>query len=538
MWNQASAIVWAQWRSSLHIFPRANKAGLAFTTLIRGIWYLAFVYLAVVAAFLLSRPEELDTFQNVLPPALLLCILYWQLIPVLMASTGSALDLKKLLVYPVPESALFTLEVILRVSTGVEMLLVMAGAGVGLLLNPAVPLWAPLALVPFVVLNLLCSAGIRDLLVRLLARKRVREVAIFLLVLIAALPQLLLVRGAGSGGRLRAFFSGAPSQFWPWTATARLALGHFSWQSAAVLGGWTIAAYIFGRWQFERSLRFDVAEAASKDTLTSRRASRLEWFYQLPNTFLPDPLAALMEKELRFLTRAPRFRLVFLMGFSFGLLIWAPLALSRTTAAPGFFADNYLTLVSVYAMLLLSDVLFWNCFGFDRSAAQVYFLVPVKISTVLGAKNLAAAIFVLIEIVAIALVCTLLRLPLTGMQILETFVITCVLTLFVVSAGNISSLYGPRPVNPAKSFRTTASSRIQVMLLVVFPIALSPVALAYLARYAFDTEWAFFGVLAFAGALGAIIYFYTLDAAVTAAGERREDIISTLSRGEGPVESS
>jgi len=34
-------------------------------------------------------------------------------------------------------------------------------------------------------------------------------------------------------------------------------------------------------------------------------------------------------------------------------------------------SDNYLTFVSVYALLLLSDALFWNSFGFDRSAAQV-----------------------------------------------------------------------------------------------------------------------------------------------------------------------
>ena len=63
------------------------------------------------------------------------------------------------------------------------------------------------------------------------------------------------------------------------------------------------------------------------------------------------------------------------------------MALTRTSATPGFIADNYLTLVSVYALLLLSDVLFWNCFGFDRSAAQVYFLVPVKMSTVLAGQE-------------------------------------------------------------------------------------------------------------------------------------------------------
>ena len=192
-----------------------------------GVLVLAFVYLAVLAAILLSRPDELDTFQNILPAALLLCFLYWQLIPVLMASIGSSLDLKKLLVYPIPHSALFTLEVILRVSTGVEMLLVTAGAGVGLLLNPAVPLWAPLALIPFVVFNLLCSAGIRDLLVRLLARKRVRESWSF-----CWCWPLRCRSFCSCGARVPAaasahFFPANPPRIWPWTATARLALGRF-----------------------------------------------------------------------------------------------------------------------------------------------------------------------------------------------------------------------------------------------------------------------------------------------------------------------
>ena len=75
--------------------------------------------------------------------------------------------------------------------------------------------------------------------------------------------------------------------------------------------------------------------------------------------------------------------------------------------------------------------------------------------------------------------------------------------------------------------------------LAVFAAAgLSAVALAYLARYAFDTEWAFLGVLLFGAALGGIIYYYSLNAAVKAAGERIEEIIGALSRGEGPIESS
>lgn len=341
----------------------------------------------------------------------------------------------------------------------------------------------------------------------------------------------------GPSDRLRRLFASEASPFLPWTETARLAEGQFSWLSAGGLLLWTLAAYVFGRWQFERGLRFDAAEAAAQGTSPGRGASRLEWLYRLPGAVFPDPLGALIEKELRFLSRAPRFRLVFLMGFSFGLLIWAPMAFGRAGTQHSLISDNYLALVSVYALLLLSDALFWNAFGFDRGAVQVYFLAPVRMSTVLAGKNIAAVSFVLIEIIAIALVCVLLRLPFTGLQVAEAFAVTAVVTLFILSIGNLSSFYTPRAVNPSKSFRTGASGRMQAMLMVAFPVALIPVALAYLARYAFDTEWAFFAVLVGGAGLGALVYSYSTSSAVQASEDRKEQIIRALSQGEGPIES-
>ncbi len=110
---------------------------------------------------------------------------------------GASLDLRKLLVYPIPNRALFAIEVILRVSTGVEMLLILAGAAHRACSGiPHVPIWAPLTLALFVLFNLFCSTGIRDLLVRLLAHKRMREIVVFLVVICAALPQLMLFRGS------------------------------------------------------------------------------------------------------------------------------------------------------------------------------------------------------------------------------------------------------------------------------------------------------------------------------------------------------
>ncbi len=44
-------------------------------------------------------------------------------------------------------------------------------------------------MIPYILFNLFLAVGLRDLLLRLLAHKRIREVVFFLLVMAAALPQ-------------------------------------------------------------------------------------------------------------------------------------------------------------------------------------------------------------------------------------------------------------------------------------------------------------------------------------------------------------
>src|SRR5206468_4014156 len=124
---------------------------------------------------------------------LLMAFVYWQVVPLLMASTGSSLELSKLIVYPVPARGLFAIEVLLRLSTGVEILIVLTGASIGCLLNPRLPKWAPAGFVLFVVFNVLLAAGIRDAMNRLFARRYVREIAVLLFILLAALPQMTLM---------------------------------------------------------------------------------------------------------------------------------------------------------------------------------------------------------------------------------------------------------------------------------------------------------------------------------------------------------
>jgi hypothetical protein len=198
-------------------------------------------------------------------------------------------------------------------------------------------------------------------------------------------------------------------------------------------------------------------------------------------------------------------------------------------------ASNYLTLVSVYALLLLSDMLFWNILGFDRAAAQIYFLTPVRLSTVLAAKNIAAMIFVILEIALIASVCTLLRLPMSALKLLEACSVTLVLALFMFAIGNVTSTRYPRAMDPSRTFRSVNRGSAMGKMVLAFPVALAPIALAFLARYAFASELAFFGVMLAAGLLGIAVYRVATQSAVETAERQREQLISALSQGEGPI---
>jgi ABC-2 type transport system permease protein len=530
--RHARAIVWAQFRTLVNFYSKGHTGALIFTALLSTMWYAISALAAVGVAIVMSQAERMDMIAQAAPRVLVFMFGYWQVVPLLLASTGAGLDLRRLVVYPIRVRELFAIEVLLRVTTSIEMMCISAGAAAGILLNPRLPLWSLGALGLWVAFNLLLSAGLRNLLGRVLARRGARELLMIAFVLLLATPQLLLVSGIPDS--IEGFLSGFAADWWPWQVAARLITGSFDPSSALALVAWTAAAYWFGRLQFIRGLSFD-AEAAAATVEREVPTGWADRVYRLPGLALPDPLGAIVEKEIRFLSRAPRFRLVFLMGFTFGLLIWLPLAFRGGPNPEGFFASNYLTFVTIYALMLLGEVSFWNTFGFDREAVQIYYLLPVPFGLVLLAKNLAALIFVFLEITAIAIVCALVGMPLTPGRLLESYAIALVLTILLLGIGNLGSTYYPRPVNPAHSWRSSSAGKFQALMMLTYPVLSFPVALAYLARYAFESHWAFYTVLAIGGAVGLAFYWVATDSAVQAARARKEHIVEALSQGEGPL---
>jgi ABC-2 type transport system permease protein len=533
--NQISAIVWAQFKIILNKYPREGAGRLLFTYFFYGLWYLMVAAGAVTLALTLPMVKDIVVLMRLLEGGLLLAFLYWQVIPVLLVSTGLSLDLKRLLVYPIPPRWLFAIEVLLRVTTGVEVLVLMAGAAVGLWRHPQVAFWGPLALLPFAVFNMFLSAGLRDLLGRLLTRKGVRELVVFAIVLAGALPQLLFsFFPPETWTRTKARL--ILGMVWPWSMTADLAAGQGALADGLGLVVWLAAAAFFGYGQFQRGLRYDVAEVAArsrKEDSPARSAWR-ERLFRLPSRLLPDPYGNLVEKEIRFLSRATRFRLVFFMGFSFGLVIWLPLLLGRNRS-PGFFSENFLVVVTLYAILLLGEFLFWNSLGYDRHAVQAYYVMPVRMSAVLIGKNITALFFLFLEITLVVIVCQLLPFRMPAAKVAESYAASIVMVLFLLGAGNLASVYYPRAADPSNPWRHSNSSRVQFYMLLLYPVMAAPVALAYLARYAFSRDLAFYAVIGIGAIAGLIFYYVALEAAVEAAERRKERIVDALCHAAGPV---
>jgi ABC-2 type transport system permease protein len=368
----------------------------------------------------------------------------------------------------------------------------------------------------------------------------VRELLVFLLFMMWMVPRFLLMSGKGpDADSLRGFAPALQTAFWPWTASAWVALGHSSTVAFLSLAAWTALAAWFGRSQFERSLRFDAAAARATPTAPARPAAQsvIDAFYRFPSAIFRDPLAAIIEKELRSLARTPRYRMVFVMGFSFGLMMWLPMILGRGADRHATLSHNFLTIVCVYALTLLGQVSYWNCFGFDRSAAQIYFAAPQPLRTTLLGKNIASLTFIYLEALILTALVTLFRVHFPVVQLVETFLVLAVCSLYMLAMGNISSVQYPRGLNPERVSQGGASSRFQALVFLLYPLCLIPVFLAYLARYAFSSEVAFYAVLAVAAVIGGILYWIAMDSAVTTALTRRERIIADLSLGDSPVAS-
>lgn len=525
---------------SMRLRTGVRRGGAVFSAITGLFFYGFWTFLAWGGLVLFSSADEDSYFVPVLTGSLMFVMLYWQFAPVLSASFGASLDLHKLLAYPIPHGKLFLVEILLRIATCSEMLIVLGGVSIGLLRNPSYGLPAAPRIIGgaliFAAMNILLSAGTRNWVERVFLRTKLKEVMLLIFVVAGLLPRLLIAMNV----RANLLFRFVPSQVaWPWAAAGRLMLGEPVALSLAAAAAWLGAAFLFSRWQFERSIRYDASSGRIAKTSQDATPANgiMDRLFRLPSRFLPDPLAAMTEKELRTLSRIPRFRLVYTMSVFFGLVLYFPTLTrphnARSIGANSFFNSNGLLLMSTYGLLMLGQITYWNSFGFDRSAAQGYFSWPIRFRDVLIAKNLTVVLLMIPQILAISLICSAAHIPVTPARLVETILVMFITALYWLAMGNICSVRIPRALDPDKM--NQMSNKMQALTILIAPFLLVPLVIAYWSRWFFGSEIVFAGLLVVAAIIGGIFYWVGLDSAVTAAQVGRESMLTELSRSEGPL---
>jgi ABC-2 type transport system permease protein len=517
----------------LSMRPRArrSKAGPIFSALTSLLFYSFWIFFAWLVFLFFSLPDSIGYFQAALSSGLFFATLYWQFSPVISAGFGASLELRKLLAYPIPRRDLFLIEILLRVTTCPEMLILLVAVVAGLLRNPFFG-WraAPLVLAGgllFAVMNIVLSAGIRHLLEHLFLRTRLKEAMMLVFIAVGLAPQLFSVFHV----RLNGIQRFAPDQIgFPWSAAAHLILRERIIPALALSLAWLAAILWFSSRQFAISLRAE--ESGAKRRAAEMRTETLgARLLALPGRLLPDPTGAIVEKELRTLTRISRFRIVYFMSCFFGLVLYLP-ALARG-ARDTVFTINALPIMALYGLLMLGQISYWNSFGFDRSAAQGYFSWPLRLRDVLIAKNLAVIALLIPQIAILALICRAVKLPAGPGKILEALVVIVIAAAYWLALGNISSVRIPRALDPARM--NQMSNKMQALTIWAAPFLLLPLVLAYWARWYFESQLLFVALLGIAALIGGIFYWVGLDSAVETALRRREAMLTELSRTEGPL---
>ncbi len=526
-------MIWAILRAQLLSMRRGKSKSAVFSVLTALFFYSIFAFLGWTFFLLFSSPDASQYFDAILAGLLLLLTLYWQLAPVISASFGASIDLKKLMAYPIPRNQLFIIEILLRAVNAFDVLLLVIGITAGLVRNPLYGLAAAPFVVTgalgFVVMNVLLSAGVRSWLERFFLRTRFKEVFFLILVLISVTPQLLVLSKVKQPQSLLRF---VPSHsLWPWAAFSHTMLRESVSNAAAAGFAWIVLVMLFSRWQFERTLRSDGTSTRRVSQREDKPDSLAERIFRFPGRIFGDPLGALIEKELRTLSRIPRFRMAYGMSCFFGILIFTP-ALRK--AKPNSAVLQYaLPIMAVYGLMILGQITYWNSLGFDRSAAQGYFSWPVRFRDVLIAKNLTVMALLLPQVILVSLVAHSFGIPSSPLKIVETFVVMAIAALFWFGLGNISSVRMPRAMDPDKM--NQMSNKLQALTILAAPIVLLPVVLAYWARSVFQNDWIFAGIMVIAAILGAIFYHVGLDSAVQTAHRTRERMLIELSRSDSPI---
>jgi ABC-2 type transport system permease protein len=422
---------------------------------------------AVGTYFLLQR-EQFDALGYIFWGL----FIFWQVVPILTSQFAAGFDSTGLLRFPLRFSSFFALHLAYGLADPVSLtgifwhFCMFAGL---VLVRPN--LWAQFALIVALsaLMNLLFSRMLFTWLERLLAQRRTREI-LFVVMMLAFLclqfSGLIVRRWAepltrffeqttvlwkalppGQAGVALTAFS---------TDGARLGLGACGVLSLFTLAFGTLLGYrLHGQFRGEyfgetaapaaRARKIFPATASPAAVLSTSpdEALRAEPFAGI----ISGPVAAVFMKEIRYLSRNS----MQLLSLVLPLLLVAFFGFTWHTSGPrgnpfgGFHgASSFAYPTGVAYTMLLVVQLFMNCFAYDSSGVQMFFLAPVKFRDVMLGKNLYQGAVLAAEAMLAWIVIAVSVAPPPLSILLTTWTGLIVIALLSMAAGNLFSLKLPR----------------------------------------------------------------------------------------------
>jgi ABC-2 type transport system permease protein len=538
--GQLAAIAALRWRLFINSL-RTTRGKLE--VLSRGLVSLAFLLgglggclvMAALAFYFLSagKPELL---------ALLMwpVFFFWQVFPVMATAFTNNPDSSDLLRFPLSYRSYF----LVRLAYGSfdiapalgSMWLAGIFLGVGFARLTLLP-WAGLVLLAFGLVNLLIMQMVFAWVERWLARRRTREILGVLFVLLMLSLQLIgpLMERLGRRSRpamtrwielLRATQALFPPGLAA-DAIAQAARSHFmvSFSSFLLLCACGTAIGYFLHLRLGAQYRGEnLSEVAARSASIERQPLRLGW--NLPG--LPPSVAAVFEKEIRYLARSGPMLLTLIMPI-FMLVIFRLGPMSRQGS---FFArtpNMALPAAAGYALLILTNLVY-NSFGGDAAGVQFFYASPVRFSQIILAKNLTHATILVLEMALAWVAVTYLYGPPAPGIALATLTGLLFAAPVNLAVGNLLSIYSPKKLDYSTFGRQRASQTTVLVSLLVQIVVLGLGATAFLVARSYARPWIASAIFLPLAAISVTAYVIVLRKTDRIAEQRRETLISELCR--------
>ncbi len=480
-------------------------------------------------------------------------LLYWQLFPVMATAFTESFDSSNFLRFPMRYPSYFFIRMVYGALDPTTLIgtLWLAGIAVGVgIADPGLFPWAALLLATFGALNILLARVIFAWIERWLARRKSREILGIVFLLFVICMQFigpLMGRYGNHRGHSRVAIPGLAANLLPaekFTPPGLIgsALGAASSGNPGIaLGSWALEcgyAAIF-LWLLDLRLRAqfrgeNLSEgAAPRTAAAAKEKTTVREGLALPG--LSPPVAAVFEKELRYLSRSGPmlFNLAMPLVILFVILLGPANPARRggsVAHGPGFAAFAF-PLGVAYALLILSN-LTYNSFGTEGAGIQFYFVAPVRFRQIMLAKNLIHGLLIVFEACLLWVAVSLVLHPPTIGITLATLAGALFAALVNFSVGDLMSLYSAKKFDYAVFGRQRASGTTALAVMGVQVVVFGICAVTFALTAHFGRVWlATLILLAFA-AVAFAVYTIVLNRIDRIAVNRRESLIAELCRAQ------